>query len=230
MALNKPGPFLSFNGGYVDTLGFLLFNGLFTAHVTGNFVTIGAALAYGSSGIITKLLALPVFCLTIVISRLAGKILATRGWRELRLLLWTMLILLTLAAIMVSAFGPFRDADAPAAMFSGLVLVAAMAIQNAVHRGYLTKEAPGTLMTGTTTQIMLDLADLMTGRKYETRMTLCNRLKKLGISLLFFTSGCGMAALAFILTGKWGVLLPPVTVFFSWIAIENAVKDGFRNN
>lgn len=228
MALNKPGPFLSFNGGYVDTLGFLLFNGLFTAHVTGNFVTIGAALTYGSSGVITKLLALPVFCLIIVISRLAGKILASRGWSELRLLLWTMFILLTLAAIMISAFGPFHDADAPVAMFSGLVLVAAMAIQNAVHRSYLTKEAPGTLMTGTTTQIMLDLADLVDGREYEARTALRNRLKKLGTSLLFFTSGCAMAALAFILTGKWGALLPPIIVFFSWMTIENAVKDGVQ--
>jgi uncharacterized membrane protein YoaK (UPF0700 family) len=31
---------LSFNGGYVDTLGFLSLSGLFTAHVTGNFVTL----------------------------------------------------------------------------------------------------------------------------------------------------------------------------------------------
>ena len=34
--------------------------GLFTAHVTGNFVTICAALVFGTSGIIAKLLALPV--------------------------------------------------------------------------------------------------------------------------------------------------------------------------
>ena len=34
---------LSFNGGYVDTIGCLSLQGLFTAHVTGNFVTIGAA-------------------------------------------------------------------------------------------------------------------------------------------------------------------------------------------
>ena len=34
---------LSLNGGYVDTAGFLALQGLFTAHVTGNFVTFGAA-------------------------------------------------------------------------------------------------------------------------------------------------------------------------------------------
>src|SRR3974390_308096 len=52
---------LSLNGGYVDTAGFLALHGLFTTHVTGNFVTLGAALVQGSSGAVAKLLALPVF-------------------------------------------------------------------------------------------------------------------------------------------------------------------------
>lgn len=41
---------LSFNGGYVDTLGFLSLSGLFTAHITGNFVTLGATMAHGLDG------------------------------------------------------------------------------------------------------------------------------------------------------------------------------------
>ena len=63
---------LSFNAGYVDTAGYLALQGLFTAHVTGNFVTIGAALVFGTSGVVAKLLALPVFCLVIVATRLAS--------------------------------------------------------------------------------------------------------------------------------------------------------------
>ena len=43
----------SFNGGYVDTAGFLALHGLFTSHVTGNFVTFGAAIAQGTSGVAT---------------------------------------------------------------------------------------------------------------------------------------------------------------------------------
>lgn len=52
---------LSFNGGFVDTAGFIGLQGLFTAHVTGNFVTLGAALVFGTKGVIAKLIALPEF-------------------------------------------------------------------------------------------------------------------------------------------------------------------------
>src|ERR1700693_786698 len=43
---------LSVNGGFVDTAGFLALQGLFTSHVTGNFVTLGAALVLGTSGVL----------------------------------------------------------------------------------------------------------------------------------------------------------------------------------
>jgi hypothetical protein len=42
--IGGPAALLSFNGGFVDTAGFLGLQGLFVAHVTGNFVTLGAAL------------------------------------------------------------------------------------------------------------------------------------------------------------------------------------------
>ena len=63
---------LSFNGGFVDTAGYLGLAGLFTAHVTGNFVTLGAALVHGSHGIVGKILALPEFIAVIALARLAG--------------------------------------------------------------------------------------------------------------------------------------------------------------
>jgi DNA-binding transcriptional LysR family regulator len=57
---------LSLNAGFVDAAGFLALQGLFTAHVTGNFVTLGASLVFGTTGAVAKLLALPVFCLVVI--------------------------------------------------------------------------------------------------------------------------------------------------------------------
>lgn len=57
---------LSFVAGFVDTVGFVALFGLFTVHVTGNFVLIGAAAAEsGHASVLGKLLALPVFVLTV---------------------------------------------------------------------------------------------------------------------------------------------------------------------
>ena len=52
---------LTFNGH----TRFPPFQGLFTAHVTGNFVPLGAALVLGTGGIVNKLIALPVSCLVV---------------------------------------------------------------------------------------------------------------------------------------------------------------------
>ena len=62
---------LSFNAGYVDTASFLALHGLFAAHVTGNFVTLGAALISDNhAGAWTKLAALPMFPVSATVQKL----------------------------------------------------------------------------------------------------------------------------------------------------------------
>src|SRR5258707_10956040 len=78
---------LSLNAGYVDTAGFLALQGLFTAHVTGNFVTLGASLALGTSGATAKLLALPIFCAVVIAARLINTWLTNRQQRAFEALL-----------------------------------------------------------------------------------------------------------------------------------------------
>lgn len=124
--------------GYVDTVGFLALQGLFTAHVTGNFVTIGAALTQGSSGVVAKLLALPIFCLAVVLTQLASHAQLKRGRPVLRSLLWTQVMLLAVGAAFAILLHPFSSADSPGAVLTGLTFVAAMAVQNAAHRVHLS--------------------------------------------------------------------------------------------
>jgi uncharacterized membrane protein YoaK (UPF0700 family) len=78
---------LSFNGGFGDTAGFLGLQGLFVAHVTGNFVTLGAAIAFGTKGVLAKLIALPEFIIVIALARLVGATLRARHWPVMKILL-----------------------------------------------------------------------------------------------------------------------------------------------
>ena len=209
MKLTLP-PLLSLNAGYVDTAGFLALQGLFTAHVTGNFVTLGAALVLGTSGVVAKLAALPMFCLVVVLTRLASRGLFSRGWPALRLLLGVKLLLLILGAILAVRYGPFTDGDARTAIATGMALVAAMAIQNGVHRIHLGSVPPTTLMTGSTTQIMIDLADLAAGLPTEKRPLVLGRLKRAATSVVAFALGCAAAALAYAAVNVWCFVVPPL--------------------
>ena len=201
---------LSANAGYVDTAGFLALNGLFTSHVTGNFVTLGASLVFGTSGTVTKVLALPMFCLTVFLVRLLGQRLQSGGQPALRRLLSLQFILLLAGAAFAISLGPFVSADQLPAIVTGLIMVAAMATQNATHRLYLSSTPPSTVMTLTTTQIMLDAAELAHGAPAESQPAIRARLKRLTLSVVMFALGCAAAALIYAQLGVWCFLLPPV--------------------
>src|SRR3984885_12873279 len=89
---------LSVNGGYVDCAGFLALHGLFTTHVTGNFVTLGATLVLGTSGALAKVLALPMFCVVVLAIRLLSVALVAKNLPALRMILGLKVALLTLGA------------------------------------------------------------------------------------------------------------------------------------
>jgi uncharacterized membrane protein YoaK (UPF0700 family) len=227
MKLSLP-TLLSLNGGYVDTAGFLALQGLFTAHVTGNFVTLGASMALGTSGALAKLLALPVFCIVVVFVRLLGDSLSKAGAPVLKILLGIKLVLLVVAAALAIALGPFPSGDGWQAVLTGMTLVSAMAIQNAVHRVHLGTAPPTTLMTGTTTQIMIDIADLQRGLTPEARAVSIGRLKRMGAAVGGFALGCAAAALLFLLGGVYCFLVPPLLAFAAILihAADTAPERG----
>jgi uncharacterized membrane protein YoaK (UPF0700 family) len=206
---------LSLNAGFVDTAGFLALQGLFTAHVTGNFVTLGASLVLGTSGTLAKLLALPMFCIVVIGARWLGTLLSNRSTHPFTPLLVIKVLLLTLGAALAIHFGPFHDGDAWQAIVTGMVLVAAMAIQNAVHRVHLTSAPPSTLMTGTTTQVMLDIADSIYPRQGAQPQTA--RLVQMSVNVVVFAFGCAVAALLYARFGVWCFVVPPVVALASLI-------------
>jgi uncharacterized membrane protein YoaK (UPF0700 family) len=126
---------LTLNGGYVDTAGFLALQGLFTAHVTGNFVTLGASLA-----------------------------------------------------------------------------------QKAIHRLYFPKAPPTTLMTGSTTQIMIDIGDLLCGELTpDVRSATWHRCVRLARSVCIFALGCGISALVYARLGTAVFIAPPLIAALAFL-------------
>jgi uncharacterized membrane protein YoaK (UPF0700 family) len=180
---------LSVTAGYVDTAGFLALHGLFTSHVTGNFVTLGASLSHGSGYTVAKILALPVFCAAVFATRLLRFRFEKSGLPVLGIWLTLQFVLMSVAAAMALHYGPFHDADSLPAVTVGLTLVVAMAVQNAFHRMHLSDYPPTTIMTATTTQAMLDLADLFHGLPAETKPSVETRLTGLIDCILFFCGG-----------------------------------------
>jgi len=201
---------LSVMAGYVDTAGFLALHGLFTAHVTGNFVTIGASLVSGTSGVVAKLLALPVFCLFVIGARLLRYRLMSQGLSVVRSLLAIKLVLFVAAMFLALHYGPFPRVDSWSSTLTGMILVGAMAIQNAVHRVHLPSSPPSTLMTGTTTQMMLDIADRLCGAPSDQAQVINGRLKKMGLAVLAFALGCAGGAVFYAFGGMWCFVVPPV--------------------
>ena len=199
---------MSFNGGFVDTAGFLGLQGLFVAHVTGNFVTLGAALISGTHGYLGKLLALPEFILVIALARLAGGAMRARGWPALRVLLAVEVACLVAFLVVAVGYGPFPDADSPAALVAGFAGIAAMALQNGVHRVHLADLPPTTLMTGSTTQATIDAVDLLIDRDSPKTPATRTRFRRLALSILYFALGCAAAALLYWLAGFWCLAVP----------------------
>jgi uncharacterized membrane protein YoaK (UPF0700 family) len=201
---------LSLTGGCADTSGFLALKGLFTSHVTGNFVTLGSALVFGTSGALAKTLALPVFCLVVFLARLLAFRLQARRQPVLQRLLQLQLLLLILVAALAASWGPFDDADTAPALAVGMTLVAAMAIQNAAHRTRLADMPPSTIMTGPTTQIMVDLAAMAHGVPVDVAASIRGRFKRFTLSVAAFAAGCGLASLLYTEVRTWCFCALPI--------------------
>jgi uncharacterized membrane protein YoaK (UPF0700 family) len=132
-----------------------------------------------------------------------------------------------LGAVLAIGFGPFDNGDGWAALLTGLALVAAMAIQNAIHRIHMGALPPTTIMTGNTIQIMIDLADLMRGAPAEARAAIQSRLSRMAGSVAAFAAGCAAAALVYAQQGLWCFVIPPLIAAWTlWLG--ESVSEKIR--
>ena len=212
----KQGISLAFLGGYVDTLGFIGLFGLFTAHVTGNFVLIGRALVEPAHEIIPKLLVFPVFILFVAISRMLILHWERNNSPALRNSYLLQLFLLVATVVCAFIASPMANAHQPLSLLTGMICAGAMATQNAYGKLLLGKSAATTVMTGNVTQLVIELTDSLRGDPAAL-----GRCKVLVWPVLAFAAGCILGAYAYMSFGFSGLLVPCVVL----VLMAAATKD-----
>ena len=208
---------MGFLAGYVDTLGFSALFGLFTAHVTGNFVLIAVALADpGQTPTLLKLLAFPAFIFGVAAARLLVAACERRGKPAVKPTYVLQLVLLTGFMVCGMLAEPVGLNVGMLAMAAGLLGAAAMGAHSAASKLLLTHLAPTSMMTGNVTQLVIDLVDRLRGTADAANRARC--VKSL-LLILAFALGCGAAAFAYAALG-FAALAAPVLILcvFLWLA------------
>ena len=219
---------LSLNAGFVDTVGFLGLEGLFTAHITGNFVTLAAGLVYGPHGAIGKILALPEFVVAVAVVRLVNSKLAARGMPTLTILLAAQAIFLAAFLALGAVYGPFANSDVLPALAAGFAGITAMALQNAMQRMHFPGEPPTAIMTNNTTQAVLDGVDVL---RRAASPEVRGRFLRTVCNIAWFAGGCAAAAIHYYLVRFWSLALPvAITTAIVIARLRGANPDGDVSN
>ncbi len=220
---------LGFVAGFVDAAGFIALSGLFTSHVTGNFVLIGAELVTTSGGVLAKLLALPAFVFGVAATRLIALGLERRNIAPLRPLLTLQAGLLIAFLATGVAISPLGSPDAVGSIFAGMLGVAAMSVQNAVARLSLPHLAATTVMTVNVTQTVIDAVDLCRDSRSKTAEHAATRLRRMVPAVLAF--GIGALAGAFgVAAWSFWCLLAPIIILVGLGAGIGSSGQGENSN
>jgi uncharacterized membrane protein YoaK (UPF0700 family) len=200
---------LSFTAAYVDTCVFVGLFGLFTAHVTGNFVLIGSELVHASGDVWPKLLAFPAFILAVAAAVKVAEALERRHRARVPTLLYMEAALLLAACTAVTVRRPEHATDA-AALIGGMIAAAAMGMQNAMMRIELAALPSTTVMTVNVTQSVIDVVTLLSRSDAAKREEARRRFSRMWPPLVAFTAGAAGGALGYALAGFGALLIPSV--------------------
>lgn len=201
-------PALAFTAGFADASTFVGADGIFCAHVTGNFVVLAADLARGArADEWLKLATFPIFVAAVLTSTWVHRSIASEVTaRSPRVLLAAKSLLFGAAAIVgwlthASVSGPGRVAVVT-------LLVTAMGIQNAMHRLNPTLGPMTTVMTGNVTNWFVEALAPVTPDGARKR-------RLLGLVIASFGAGCIVGALGVARFGFAALAAPAVVTLLA---------------
>ena len=219
---------LSLVAGYVDGCTFLALFGLFVAQVTGSFVIAGSQLVMQHDGVLTKVLAIPVFLASAFLTTLLVRARERDARPALALSLGLEGALLIAFLAVAIGWAPLDDPDAWPSFFASALGLAAMGVQSALVRLLMRGYASTNVMTTNTTQLAIDIADcFLTWRAFhrtpgeDTARALAaarTRFGNLFPLVVCFAFGTAAGALAYVAFGILclGLALVVVAILIGW--------------
>lgn len=208
---------LAWVAGYCDTVTFISGGSIFSAHVTGNFITFASQLVsgkyHGSEWL--KLITFPTFVLAVM----AGGLLIAKTTRKYTVLLVESLILIAIGAAAV--FLPMLEGDVKSFTLYLLVflVVVAMGLQNAFGKLFAKEtHGPTTMMTGNVTQAALELGNWI--RNGFSEPNALGGLKRISIPIMGFLVGCVMGGILAKMLGMTSIFCPGVAICICYLMGE----------
>ena len=198
----------SFVAGWVDTLGYLAL-GLFTTHVTGNFVLMFVGVDKPDPALLGKVLSIPVFIIVAACCSLAATWRGSPGRDAIRALQAVQVALLGAFMLAGVSIGAPPQGTSSLPLLVGMVGVAAMAVQNAVNRLGVPPGPSTTVMTVNLSQVAVDVARLAS-RPADDKVRARLRLQLPAV--VAFAIGCAGGAGGYALAKYWALAVPAAIV------------------
>jgi len=199
---------LSLIAGSTDTIGFLSLNGLFTAHITGNLVVLAAHLINGAPTIVSYVLAVPVFAVVLLLTRLFASGLERVGAVTLQALLLLELLLLLGFLVCCVNCGQRFDPNSGIAITAGVFGISAMAVQTALVQISLAKAPSTAVMTTNVAYLMVALGEVLASRDDAVIASARKRAIHIFPVIVGFAIGCALGAAGQSAFGAWSLAIP----------------------
>jgi uncharacterized membrane protein YoaK (UPF0700 family) len=199
---------LSVIAGSVDVIGFLGLGALFIAHITGNLVVLAARTAAGEQASAAHLLSVPVFIVALFAARLLAATLARFGIATLRPLLLLQVLFLAGFLAMSIGVGSSVDPNAAVMIFTAMLGVSAMAVQNILVQVSLREPPSTAVMTTNLTRFVVDLGEVWFGGDAAGRAKAVARARRTGIAIAGFVIGACLGAWCQARLGLWSLAMP----------------------
>src|ERR1700722_12761723 len=161
---------LGFVAGFIDACTFFSLFHFFVAQLTGSFVIVGGEFVELDQAMLVPVLAIPVFFLIGVSTRLLLVWSGRTGWTALTAGFAVELALVVAFFVAGMIGAPFVSANAPLAVASSLLGISAMGVQSTLVGLLMHDVASTNVMTTNTTQLAIDTAEWLIASYYKRMM------------------------------------------------------------